>query len=84
MLGNIIFWGKGRGTAWLCGCVPKKEGGVLVFAGSAPSIHTVGSLLRTPNWPPEIFAKGDFGEFTSMEKYTPTTFEQIPMTRSKI
>ncbi len=41
----------GRGdTTWMCECVPRKEGGIQVMTGLAPSSQTVGYLLRTP-WP---------------------------------
>ncbi len=41
---------------------PEKEGGIQVLAGLAPYNQTVGSLLRTPDWP-ENCDKKSFGDF---------------------
>ncbi len=57
----------------LCGHVPKKEVGIQVKAGLAPSIQTVGSYLRT-RWLAKKWPNDGFGEFTSVEKYTQLLF----------
>ena len=41
ILANVFL--ESGNAGWLCGCVPRKEGGIQVLAGQAPSSQTIGS-----------------------------------------
>jgi hypothetical protein len=56
-----VLWDWAMGVDIMRGCTgvfPRKEDGMQVFAGLAPSNQTVGLLLRTP-WPANPAGKND-------------------------
>jgi hypothetical protein len=74
ILANVIL-----AVGMPCGCtgaIPRKEGGIQVLAGLAPSSLAVGSLLRPP-WPfasQKNSAKSENSEYTDRVKYPQLLF----------